>query len=138
MAKSKLMAAVASALDTVEERLQMIKAQIKSGQNIDTSWLPVLQRDLADLDAATGAMETHFKNLAKRENNPSAAEKLKNLKNLFKDKAALAAQRKAAEGNFTGNIKPHIAEAKAKAQKVIQKLKDERAYWEQLSAKLLQ
>jgi hypothetical protein len=61
-------------------------------------------------------------------------DRLRNLKNVFKDKDALSRQRKGAEDYLKTLLKPQIAEARAKADKILKKLKSEKAFYARIFA----
>jgi hypothetical protein len=119
----------------VEESIKSIKTAIRSIKGVNPEAGPTLQKHNDALTAAVAAMETHFQNLARRESNPTVGDKLRNLKNVFKDKSALAAQRKSAENFFKTGIKPQIADAQRRCDKVLKRLKEDREFWDSLFAK---
>ncbi len=103
MAKSRLMAAVRTHRTELENELDgfIRKCHLGDVSLDDTSRL---MRKLLEFEKAIDDMDAHMQNLHRRENNPKVADRLRNLKNIFKDKQTLSNERTMVEAQF-GRVK---------------------------------
>ena len=132
MAKTKLISKLIDTMVQVENTLKQINATMNAGKYVDPDAAKKsLDKDFAAVDAAVAALETHFKNLHRREESPNALDRIRNMKNIFKDKAALSAHRSASEDLLIHKAKPDIATSKHQADKLILDLRNFKAqFWD--------
>jgi ribosomal protein S15P/S13E len=130
MAKTKLIIKIGDELDKYKAIFKQAKETINQGKYVDPDATQhALDTQYAVVNAAIHALEEHFKDLHRREGNPKVTDRLRNLKNVFKDKAALANNRRIAEDLLEKNVKLQVAEAQQKANKVVQKLIKLKPFW---------
>ena len=97
MAKTKLLAAAFSAVQAYRAELEKGAAQEKEGVSANAA---AITRAGQTAKAAIDKAAAHFADWDRRANAPTMADKLKGLKNVFKDKAALDAARTTAKNNL--------------------------------------
>jgi hypothetical protein len=102
MAKTKLLAAVHQSLDELAKELHRIGENAGSMHGVDEKDIGILATRWNAVNAAMAAMEAHINNWARRQNNPTLADRLKNAKNIFKDKSDLEKKRAAFATKFVG------------------------------------
>lgn len=111
MAKTKMWNDLNQALAVLDGTLNAVQNEIKSMNPIT----PQLRKDLWDhytaFSAASGAMKTHLDNLQRREDTPTVTDRLRNLKNFFKDKQQLKQQR-ATYRTYFNNLQGRIDQLK--------------------------
>lgn len=94
MAKSALLNAAKAAMKALKTEVQVVDKKFEDFEDIANSDVQKLQARYDAADKAVKELATHMENLEKRENDPKVADRIKNLKNLFKNKAELASRRK--------------------------------------------
>jgi DNA repair ATPase RecN len=100
MAKTKLIGAVESAMRDLAAQMDLIDNSFRNFEGIDDSDLNKLSTRYEAAKTAMNALGTHLDNLHRRENNPKLGDRLRNLKNVFKDQQDLSAKRKAIKEKF--------------------------------------
>ena len=100
MAKTQLVGAVVNAIKALLAEFAIYNEAAASGEGIENIDLKKMTDAYAAARAALNALGTHLDNLHRRENNPKLGDRLRNLKNVFKDKAQLAAARQAARVKY--------------------------------------
>ena len=94
MAKSALLNAAKAAMKALKTEVQVVDKKFEDFEDIANSDVQKLQARYDAADKAVKELATHMENLEKRENDPKVADRIKNLKNLFQNKAELASRRK--------------------------------------------
>jgi uncharacterized membrane-anchored protein len=130
MAKTKLLIKVIDELTKYKEILREASVTMKGGKRVDPVHLKaLLDGQYTTLNVAISALDLHFKDLLRRQDTPKVADRLRNLKNVFKDKEALKRQRASAQDLFDKGVKEQVKEAKQEADKVLTQLIKEEAFW---------
>jgi hypothetical protein len=112
MAKSKLWSEVNRTLNELNNTYNEVDQRLKCLMPIDGALKDRLEHQYFAFSNAVGSMSTHLENLKRREEEPTVADRLRNLKNVFKDRNQLKDQRKAIRQYFT-NLDPTIKALKA-------------------------
>jgi hypothetical protein len=123
MAKSKLSIQLHQALANVKTDLAIIKKTLESDRPLTREQFDHFGKQWDALSRASGAMAHHLENLERREQTPTAADRLRNLKNVFKNKEELKQQR-AVTRQWYKNLDAKISQLWAKSQKKIREAGD--------------
>ncbi len=130
MAKTKLLIKVIGELEKLKDIVKHASATMHAGDRVDPVHLKaLLDGQYTTLSVAISALDLHFQDLHRRENTPKVTDRLRNLKNVFKDKAALSRQRTDAQKLFDKAVKDQVKEAKKEADAVVSALIKDEALW---------
>jgi hypothetical protein len=100
MAKTQFIGAVDTAIKALLAEFAVFNAAVEKEEGIENIDLKKMVACYTTANAAMKALGAHLDNLYRRENNPKLTDRLRNLKNVFKDKAQLSAARQAARVKF--------------------------------------
>ena len=93
MAKTRLLNAVSANFASLEHALGEVKDRMDKYEPVTGQDRVRIQETFNATMAAVRAMRAHLADLERRENNPKVTDRLRNLKNVFKDKAELSRKR---------------------------------------------
>lgn len=96
MAKSKLSIDLAQALVSTTATLANMQQTLERDEHLKPEVTDKLVKQLQTAQHLSIALENHLSDIAKRETSPKLADRLRNLKNVFKNKDDLHAQRERA------------------------------------------
>jgi hypothetical protein len=94
MAKSRLVAKVNFELDAFETAIEAALEKVAKDEPVNQDLRQKIMNGSKGAFEAIDALKKHMENLERRENNPKLGDRLRNLKNVFKDKAQLSQDRK--------------------------------------------
>ena len=101
MAKTRLIAAAERAMSDLADQMDAIDKIFESFGDFEESDFQKMNARYNAAQAALKALGAHLENLRRRQSDEAkVADKLRNLKNIFKNKQELAARRKAARDKF--------------------------------------
>jgi hypothetical protein len=123
MAKSKLSIQLHQAFSNVKTDLAHIKKTLESDHPLTREQFEHFGNQWDALARASSAMSRHLVELERRETSPSVPDRLRNLKNVFKNKQELAQQR-AVTRQWYKNLDAKISQLWAKSQKKIREAGD--------------
>jgi len=118
MAKTKLWLDLNRALDNLDATLGDVLQKMQCNMMVGEAQRKQLGEQYFALSSAAGAMTTHLGNLERRETSPTVGDRLRNLKNVLKDKEELKQQRKAIRQYFA-NMKDRIDKLKSQASQAL-------------------
>lgn len=107
MAKTALYAKIKSDLKALKATYNDMNDRIRCQMDVGEPLRAKLAKQWFELATATADMTAHLDNLKRREEKPTVTDKLRNLKNIFKDKAQLSAARADIQAKFE-KLKPKI------------------------------
>jgi hypothetical protein len=102
MAKTKLQSDVTIAFHTLKGNLTRIQQKLSKFEEVSKQDVSLLDQQYKTLEDARNAMVVHLDKLNQRANPTTVANRLRNLKNIFKNQDDLKAQRAAVRDAFNG------------------------------------
>jgi len=121
MAKSKLYSEVVRALNELDAALVDVQQNIQCRLPVSDTQKTRLSHAFINLSCAAADMSTHLENLKRREETPTAADRIRNLKGIIKSKEELKKQR-ADLRQYFDRMKHQIDTLTAKAQQELAKI----------------
>lgn len=126
MAKSKLSIQLSQALSNVKTTLAGIQKTMEKDKKVKPEEVDKLGNQWDALARASSAMSRHLESLRQRETSPNVPDRLRNLKNIFKNKEELKQQR-AVTRQWYENVEKKISKLWAESRQAVHDANAEKA-----------